>query len=58
MSKPYRGKSIRRTEGFRRTCPVCGRTRVKVVWTKVMEDGTKSPCCKLCARVPKVKKKK
>jgi len=57
MSKAFRGKTIRRNSGFRGTCPICGRTRVKIVWTKVMEDGTKSVCCKLCGRVPKKKKK-
>lgn len=55
MSKAFRGKVIRRNKDFRGTCPICGRTRVKVVWTKVLEDGTKSCCCKLCGRVTKKK---
>ena len=56
MSKPMRGRTIRRNVGFRGTCPVCGRKRVKIVWTKVLEDGTKSKCCKRCGRTEKKKK--
>ena len=51
-----RGKAIRRNAGFRGTCPICGRTRVKLVWTKVLEDGKKSSCCKICGRTEKTKR--
>lgn len=56
MSKQMRGRAIRRNPGFRGTCPICGRARVKIVWTKVLADGTKSKCCKLCGRTEKKKR--
>lgn len=48
MSKQYRGKAIRRHAGWRGTCPLCHRRRVKLVWTKVIEGGQKIQVCKIC----------
>jgi transcription elongation factor Elf1 len=49
MAKTKRGKNLKKIEGWRGTCPVCGRTRVKLLWTKVTEDATEK-CCKLCGK--------
>lgn len=43
MAKNRRGKLIKATPGWRGTCPVCGRPRVKLVWEK-----NKVKMCKLC----------
>lgn len=49
MAKNKRGGGIKKTEGWRGTCPVCKRTRVKLLWDKAMEDGTTAKTCKQCA---------
>lgn len=48
MAKTKRGKNIKSIEGWRGTCPICGRTRVKLLWTNVTADGEKVTCCKKC----------
>lgn len=48
MAKAYRGKAIKRTPGWRGTCPLCKRPRVKLLWTKLAEDGKKITVCKVC----------
>ena len=48
MAKSYRGKNIKKL-GWRGTCPLCKRTRVKLLWTKPV-DGVKSNCCKQCSK--------
>ena len=57
MSKQLRGKNLRREIGWRGTCPVCQRPRVKLGWTAIAEDGTKLKVCKICGKKPKVKHK-
>jgi ribosomal protein L37AE/L43A len=48
MSKPKRGKNIKATPNWRGTCPACGRTGVKLLWTKVNEDHNQQSVCKRC----------
>ena len=47
MAKQNRGRVIKKQVGWRGTCPVCNRRRVKLVWTKVVE-GKKIKVCKIC----------
>jgi len=49
MGKQRRGKIIKKISGWRGTCPLCGRKRVKLVWTKKCEDGKVINICKLCS---------
>ena len=49
MSKQRRGKYIKTIPGWRGTCRLCGRKRVKLVWTKKGEDGKTFNICKLCS---------
>ena len=49
MSKQKRGKAIKTQENWRGTCPLCGRTRVKLVWQGKDEEGKKINICKLCS---------
>lgn len=49
MGKQRRGKVIKKIVGWRGTCPLCGRKRVKLVWTKKCEDGKVINICKLCS---------
>lgn len=48
MSKPKRGKHAKATPNWRGTCPACGRSRVKLLWTKIMEDKSQQTVCKRC----------
>ncbi|GKX67342.1 hypothetical protein [Inconstantimicrobium mannanitabidum] len=43
MAKNKRGKAIKKILNWRGTCPICKRTRVKLLWEK---DGQK--VCKIC----------
>jgi RNA polymerase subunit RPABC4/transcription elongation factor Spt4 len=48
MSKAHRGKGLREiVAAGRSTCPVCGRTAVKVVYEQEI-DGKKTKICKIC----------
>lgn len=47
MAKQNRGRVIKKQVGWRGTCPLCNRRRVKLVWTKVVE-GKKIKVCKIC----------
>lgn len=48
MSKAHRGKGIRdQVAHGRGTCPVCKRSRVKVLYEQEIE-GAKSSICKMC----------
>lgn len=49
MSKQRRGKYIKTIPGWRGTCPLCGRKRVKLVWIKKGENGKNLNICKLCS---------
>ncbi len=49
MGKQRRGKVIKKVEGWRGTCPVCGRPRVKLVWSKKTTEGKTLNICKLCS---------
>lgn len=49
LAKQKRGKAIKIIEGWRGTCPLCGRKRVKLIWTDKDADGKKINICKLCA---------
>ena len=46
MSKQKRGKYIKTLPNWRGTCPICGRKRVKLVWTKKDEEGNTINICK------------
>jgi formate dehydrogenase maturation protein FdhE len=48
MSKAHRGKGLRElVSKGRGTCPVCGRTGVKVIYEQEIE-GKKLKICKIC----------
>ena len=57
MGKQRRGRIIKKTAGWRGTCPNCGRPRVKLVWSKKNEDGKVMNICKLCFSKINIKKK-
>jgi len=47
-TKPYRGSYVKKTiPNWRGTCPICGRTRVKILWTAVQGEGNVK-VCKAC----------
>lgn len=48
MTKSERGKVIKKIPNWRGTCPICHRTRVKIIWERTLEDGTKVKVCKVC----------
>jgi hypothetical protein len=49
MGKTHRGKGIRNLPGRARgTCPVCKRTRVKLLYNRVLPDGSLVRVCKRC----------
>jgi len=48
MAKTKRGKVLKKIPGWRGTCPICHRARVKVVWTKI-QDGETLNVCKRCS---------
>lgn len=43
MSKNYRGRGIKKIEGWRDTCPKCKRTGVKLLW-----GNNETKVCKRC----------
>jgi len=49
MGKQKRGKVIKKIIGWRGTCPLCGRKRVRLVWSKKDADGNTINICKLCS---------
>lgn len=49
MSKPKRGRNAKKIQNWRGTCPVCKRTRVKLLWARLMEDRSQQSVCKRCA---------
>lgn len=49
MSKQNRGKALWKLPSRGRgTCPVCKRTRVKVLYDLIAGDGGKAKVCKIC----------
>lgn len=57
MGKQRRGKIIKKMAGWRGTCPVCGRPRVRLVWTKKNDEGKVINICKLCySKISTIKK--
>ena len=49
MSKSHRGTGVRSEPNHGRgTCPVCGKTQVKVLYEKEV-DGNKVKVCKVCS---------
>ncbi|MDR1689518.1 MAG: hypothetical protein LBS21_13040 [Clostridiales bacterium] len=49
MAKAKRGRGIKKTTGWRGTCPVCSRTGVKLLWSKTV-DGAALKTCKQCGQ--------
>lgn len=49
MGKQKRGKVIKSIKGWRGTCPICGRKRVRLVWTKKDSQGKIINICKICS---------
>ncbi|MDU1411383.1 MAG: hypothetical protein E6929_01100 [Clostridium sp.] len=49
MGKQKRGKIIKTISGWRGTCPICGRKRVRLVWTMKNSDGKLINICKICS---------
>ncbi len=50
MSKAKRGSGIKSNENWRGTCPVCKRTGVKLLWSKVEDEKNTINVCKRCAK--------
>ncbi len=48
MAKPKRGKHVKAIPNWRGTCPTCGRTGVKLLWTKINKDNNQQSVCKRC----------
>jgi len=49
MAKPKRGRSIKKTPGWRGVCPACSRMGVKLLWSKTV-DGETLKTCKRCGQ--------
>jgi hypothetical protein len=49
MAKVKRGKNVKKIPGWRGTCPVCKRTRVKLLWAGTKE-ATGANVCKKCGK--------
>ena len=49
MAKPKRGKHMKEIPNWRGTCPACERTGVKLLWTRIKEDGSRQSVCKRCS---------
>jgi len=48
MPKPYRGKTLWKLPARGRgTCPLCGRTRIKLLYTQII-NGENTKVCKHC----------
>jgi len=48
-TKPHRGKTLWTVPARGRgTCPICGSTRIKLLYDKAGEDGKSSKVCKKC----------
>ncbi|WP_425449616.1 hypothetical protein [Dethiothermospora halolimnae] len=50
MAKNYRGRHIKKSEGWRGTCPICKRTGVKVLWDSTDKEGNEIKVCKRCSK--------
>jgi hypothetical protein len=49
MGKTHRGKGVRNLPSHGRgTCPVCKRTRIKLLYPRGLPDGTTVKVCKRC----------
>jgi hypothetical protein len=49
MAKNKRGKALWRMPARGRgTCPVCSATRIKLLYTRVLENGDTATVCKRC----------
>ena len=49
MAKTKRGKVIKKILGWRGTCPVCKRKRVKLLWSGI-DGNTGLKVCKKCGK--------
>ena len=47
MAKQKRGKALKLEKNWRGTCPLCGRTRVKLAWPETGERNARK-ICKAC----------
>jgi hypothetical protein len=47
MPKLKRGKNAKKIPNWRGTCPLCGRKRVRILWTAII-DGKAITVCKRC----------
>jgi hypothetical protein len=51
MSKTHRGKGIRNLPSQGRgTCPICKRTRIKLLYDRSLPDGSAVKVCKNCRK--------
>lgn len=56
MAKPKRGRSLWHLPARGRgTCPVCGSTRIKLLYPRTKSDGTVLKVCKKCDAAPQSK---
>lgn len=56
MVKTKRGRVLWTLPSHGRgTCPVCGTTRIKLLYTKVKSDGEILKVCKRCDKAPQAK---
>jgi len=51
MSKAHRGKGLLSTPNRGRgACPVCKKSRIKVLHETTLGDGKKAKVCKICSK--------
>nr|WP_245252414.1 hypothetical protein [Paenibacillus sediminis] len=56
MAKSKRGRSLWNLPSRARgTCPICGSTRIKLLYPRVKSDGKSVKVCKRCANAPQTK---
>lgn len=52
MAKGYRGNNIK-TTGWRGTCPICKREKVKLLWIGTDDEDNDLKICKICNKKEK-----
>ncbi|MCE7791736.1 hypothetical protein K8O68_04740 [Salipaludibacillus sp. CUR1] len=58
MATTTRGKVLRELKSSGRgTCPLCGRTRIKLLYDHINEEGETIKVCKICRPKKKLIKK-
>jgi transcription elongation factor Elf1 len=56
MAKTKRGKGLWNLPSRGRgTCPICGSTRIKLLYSRTKSDGTQVKVCKKCDNAPQTR---